>query len=535
MQMSMLSSEKLLNIISLNLNDFLCIRNLDGAYIFTNRVLDDFVKLIEQNLDEAYFIINSKDNLLRDEKIFSFDDVCARTDMVVRSKLKPINFELSCYINGQWFYIEATKSPIFSENAELIGVLVNAKDITADKKNRQEIKRLSYNDMLTSLPNRKKIELDIDTKKPSICILFNIDKFREINDFFGSSMGDSILQQVANWFSGIGNAYRTGGDEFALLLYEDMSKEEVEIFVRDTLDRFMATTFYIEQEPVPIRLNIGISIKGDKPLTQADIALHQAKIKHTQYVFYEEKSNIEEIYRSNLMIATNIHNALKQDRLICFYQPIFDFATMKITKYETLVRLLCVDDSIMPPISFLSIAKKTKLYTKLTQMVVKKACLEFRDKNEEFSINISIDDIQDPITTQYIINTIIETNTASRIIFEILESDGIENYDSVERFIKQVKALGAKIAIDDFGSGYSSFEHILRLDIDYIKIDGALIRDITTKKNSHIVVSTIVDFANKIGVETIAEFVGNKDIFEALKSMGIDFAQGYYIGEPKPL
>nr|WP_297890535.1 EAL domain-containing protein [Sulfurihydrogenibium sp.] len=118
--------------------------------------------------------------------------------------------------------------------------------------------------------------------------------------------------------------------------------------------------------------------------------------------------------------------------------------------------------------------------------------------------------------------------------FEILESEGIENYEDVSGFIKEVKSYGSKIAIDDFGSGYSNFAHMLKLDVDYLKIDSSLIKNIHQDKNSQIIVQTIVGFAKKLGIKTIAEFVHNREVFEKVRELGVDYSQGYYIGEPKP-
>lgn len=179
--------------------------------------------------------------------------------------------------------------------------------------------------------------------------------------------------------------------------------------------------------------------------------------------------------------------------------------------------------------------KKTKLYSHITQEVIHQACNTFKDREEAFSINLSIDDIKDSNTVQEIIKTIIKTNTASRIIFEILESEGIENYEEVVNFITQIKALGAKIAIDDFGTGYSNFEHILKLNVDYIKIDGSLIKGIQQDKKHKIIVETIVDFAKKVGSKTIAEFVSDEEIFKNIKEIGVDFSQGYFTGKPSLL
>ncbi|MFA6630448.1 MAG: EAL domain-containing protein, partial [Sulfuricurvum sp.] len=176
-----------------------------------------------------------------------------------------------------------------------------------------------------------------------------------------------------------------------------------------------------------------------------------------------------------------------------------------------------------------------KLYPQITLEVVYQACRVFASRDEEFSINLSDSDIRNPHTVNEIIKTIRETGTASQIVFEILESEGIENYDEVTRFIAQVKAMGAKIAIDDFGTGYSNFENILKLSVDYIKIDGSLVRELSGNERHRIIIETIIDFAQKIGAKTIAEFVADEDIYTILKELGVDYSQGYFTGKPIPL
>ncbi|MDD2951072.1 MAG: EAL domain-containing protein [Sulfuricurvum sp.] len=190
------------------------------------------------------------------------------------------------------------------------------------------------------------------------------------------------------------------------------------------------------------------------------------------------------------------------------------------------------EGNIIPSIKFLSIAKQTKLYPRITLEVVYQACTLFASRKEEFSINLSDSDIRNPHTVSEIIRTITETGTAKQVVFEILESEGIESYEEVTRFISQVKALGAKIAIDDFGTGYSNFENILKLGVDYIKIDGSLIREIAGNSRHHIIVETIIDFAKKIDAKTIAEFVSDEVIYNTIKEMGVDYSQGYFTGKP---
>ena len=171
---------------------------------------------------------------------------------------------------------------------------------------------------------------------------------------------------------------------------------------------------------------------------------------------------------------------------------------------------------------------------KLTKVVIKKSFEYFKDKDYEFSINLTLEDITNKNISSYIIEMLKEYNIASKVVFEIVESEGIQDFTYVNNFIDRVKELGCKIAIDDFGSGYSNFEYLIKLNADYIKIDGSLIKDILVNKNNQEIVITIVDFAKRQGFKTIAEFVSSKEIFEKVKELGIDYAQGYYISEPKP-
>ena len=256
------------------------------------------------------------------------------------------------------------------------------------------------------------------------------------------------------------------------------------------------------------------------------------KSSHENIFIYNEDEKIEEKYKDNINMAYEIKKALAEDRIICFYQPIVDVNNGEILAYETLVRLKDSYGNLISPFKFLNFSKKIKLYHKISQRVISNACNTFKKKRDFFSINLSIDDIKNRETVDFIIKTLKKTRTASRVTFEILESEGIENYDEVLDFINKIKILGAKIAIDDFGSGYSNFEHLLKLNVDYIKIDGSLIKNITSNPRQKIIVETISSFAKKIGIKTVAEFVETQEILDNLKELEIDFAQGYYTGKP---
>jgi len=541
------SSKSFLHLISEHLPDMLWAKDTTGRYIFANKAICDNLLMCspEEALGktDVFFALREREKHFENPEWHTFGELCHNSDDIVLKNMVSMHFEEYGNIRGKLVYLEVHKAPLFDENNKLIGTIGSGRDITAEKRlesklltSNETISKIVFMDHLTLLPNRQKMKLDMHEHPPYGCLIFNIDRFREINDLFGIAIGDSILVQITQWFSNVGlNVYRIGGDEFVALLQEFVKWEDLEHSMIHWLYELSKTSFHIEEESLFIRMNIGAALGGEKLLTQADIALHNAKEAKIAYARYESDNNIEELYRTNIAMTATIHKALSDERIICHYQPIVDFITGKIVKYETLVRLIDESGNVIPPIMFLPIAKKTKLYSQITRSVVHQACTLFSNREEDFSINLSIDDIEDPITIQEIITTLLKTGTASRVVFEILESEGIENYASVERFVIQVKALGAKIAIDDFGTGYSNFEHILKLNIDCIKIDGSLIENILSNDRHRIIVETIVDFANKIGARTVAEFVSDVTIFDALKEMGVNYSQGYYTGKPEAL
>jgi len=258
---------------------------------------------------------------------------------------------------------------------------------------------------------------------------------------------------------------------------------------------------------------------------------HSQKFKYE--IIYSKDLQLEKFYENNRIWAVRIKNALNDDRIVPFYQAIYNTKTKKIEKYECLVRLIGKDGKVYSPFYFLDIAKKSRQYLLITKKVIEKSFEYFKDKDFEFSINLTLEDIIDKNMREFILKKLHEYNIGHKVVFEIVESEEIVDFDEINEFIANVRELGCKIAIDDFGSGYSNFAYLIKLKADYIKIDGSLIKDILTNKNSEEIVSTIINFSKKQGFKTIAEFVSSKELFDKISELGIDYVQGYYIGEPK--
>jgi len=532
--------ERLLKLLSKHIPDMVWIKDLNNCYLYANKAtLENFLFAQPDEVvgkDDSFFIKREQSSNPNNKNWYDFEGLCLDSDSEVIKNQKPITLIESGHIRGEKKYIEIYKAPFYDEDCNLIGTFGVGRDITQKVLLAEENKKLVYFDQLTKLPNRHKIVLDIQEKSPKSCLLFSIDSFKTINDVLGIEKADQVLIEIAKKFTRLKyNAYRIGGDEFAILFYEDKSLKELEEIAEQIVHSFDEKPFIIDEKAVLIFFSIGIAKSSKNLLAKAVIAANQAKSSNNYIKIYQKEANIEQKYKEGIEFVKTVRDAILSDRVVCYYQPLLDIKTGKIYSYEALARILDKDGNIITPDKFLWISKKIKLYSKITQKVIYEACKIFQNRDENFSVNISVDDIKNKKTVDFLIKTIKDTDTASRITFEILESEKIESSEEVNEFMYKVKALGAKIAIDDFGTGYSNFEHILRLDpIDYIKIDGSLIKNIALGSRYRLIVETIVEFARKLGIKTVAEFVSDENILDITKNTGIDYAQGYHIGKPKP-
>jgi EAL domain-containing protein (putative c-di-GMP-specific phosphodiesterase class I) len=288
-----------------------------------------------------------------------------------------------------------------------------------------------------------------------------------------------------------------------------------------------------------LRVTIGIALAEEVGVNNlfscADIALKTAKNSRKPYMFFSEAMDTKSMYQENLKLLNVLAEAIETDRIFPYYMPIVFNTTGVVEKYECLVRIIDREGRILYPNDVIPVAKKSRLYQKLTRVMIRKAFDNFKDSDTEFSLNISVDDFLDPYTFQYIKIALAEApSVRGRVSFEILESEGVDNFKEFSDFIYEMKKLGCKISIDDFGAGYSNFEYLVNLNPDYLKIDGALIRKVHTDEKSRLLVENIVGFTKKMGIKTIAEYVYTNEIYDVVKDLGIDYSQGFFLGEPRP-
>lgn len=402
-------------------------------------------------------------------------------------------------------------------------------------KNEEELKNRLYFDRITALPNRLAMKEDIEETQSPFLVLINIDSFKEINDLYGFAVGDYVLSELAKKIKHVlakkYRLYKLSADEFAVL------GNEIESFVdsdkvEQMLQSFCDTPIMYNDNKIILSLTAGVSFGKSNIFEQADMALKQAKKKRVSLVVFSPDMEIVKEYEDNVKWTSKLKEAIEEDRIVPYFQPIVNAATGSIERYEALIRMHDNVGKTISPYYFLGISKKAKLYGTLTKIMLTKTLKMFEGSKYPVSLNISTEDILNESVKEFILLKTEESMQKCKIIFEIVESDGIENYEEVSNFIAEVKKYGAQIAIDDFGTGYSNFEHLMKLKVDYIKIDGSLIKNMLKDQSSMVVIETIVDFASKLGIKTVAEFVESKEIADAVNEMGISYSQGYYFSEP---
>jgi diguanylate cyclase (GGDEF)-like protein len=411
-----------------------------------------------------------------------------------------------------------------------------------NKKLQDTKKSLEYSltyDMLTGLYNRKALERELNqTDFPHVLVL-DINGFKDINDIYGNDVGNTLLKDLATFLknnctnTSVFKIYRIGGDEFAIL-FDDIDKD-IALNIAIELEKNISEHIFAINE---LQLNLAVSIASNNIapiLENADLALKLIKKEHRKHVIaYKESLNLKKSVQENMNILKLIKDAISNDAIVPFFQPIVNLQTAKIEKYEALVRLKLSDGTFLPPIKFLDTARKTSFYHEITRIMIEKTIKVAEQFSKyRFSLNISMQDILDDEITDMLFQSLrLNPLISSRIDIELLEVEHLEDLEKVQEFIKELHKFGSKILIDDFGSGYSNFSYFSDLDIDIVKIDGSIVREITTNDRKLHMLKSIHKFSNGMDMQSVAEFVENKEIAVLLKDIGVHYGQGYYFSKP---
>ena len=457
--------------------------------------------------------------------------------------------------SGLWFEVR------FSELKWIDGsdvVVATASDITQKKKNQQKIEYQAHNDFLTGLYNRMKCEVDLRkvirrTEKAGLkgAVLFiDLDDFKHINDGLGHQYGDILLQQIAAGLTGIpgirGHCYRMGGDEFIIIigpeLYDELGKMVANIKTLFNKPWYLMETEYFCTMSMGIAVFPDNSVDVHEITRMADVAMYEAKRSGKNgYAYYT--SEVENSTAKRLDIENNMRQAVSTgiDEFVVFYQPVVNVNTQMCTSCEALVRWDSKALGFMGPGEFIPLAEYLGLITSIGDYVLEEACRRCKLWNDnghpDFYINVNLSVVQllQKNVVENIKRILDKTGVNPKnIVLEITESFAINDMQRVMDIITGLKKLGPRIALDDFGTGYSSLNYIKQLPLDIIKVDKTFIDDIIEDDYAQAFVKLIVDLSKTIGTKIVVEGVEHKEQFELLKSLGVDYIQGYYFGKPVP-
>jgi len=429
---------------------------------------------------------------------------------------------------------ENTYQLVLRGNAHENFLMVYGFDITLIVQGEEALKAFALSDPLTRIANRKKLIIDLQVHSKRALVLVDIKNFGQINGFYGHEVGDRFLQSFAAlllhfkaWTDT--DIYRVQSDIFAIFSGHKELIEKINAF-------FFERYLILDEIEFALEVSMGhadILIEGRSLLTMAETALMEAKKRGVRLLNYHELGDVNKGYLNNLEWSKRIKHILNDDdpaSLKAYFQPILNTSTNAIEKYETLARVV-EEESIISPLVFLGPAKQLGLLPNITMVMLDAIVEKARGNDLEFSINITMQDIQSEGFADRFVKRLDGELSASRIVLEILEDE--EVYACLNVF-QSLKEHGFKIAIDDFGTGYSNFAKLQQINVDYIKIDGSLISAVESNPQHLEVIRTINNYAHSIGAKTIAEFVSNDAIARILRDEKIDYLQGYAIGKPLP-
>lgn len=430
--------------------------------------------------------------------------------------------------NGDTYYVKTTVQPILNPEGEVQEYISLRHDITA------------------IMSDKKQLFDFLEANRLSVLILVQIEDYNILEKFYDKAsvekiedaFGKNMLYLMPNRW-GFQRVYHLENGLYAFAIDRrncKASKEEIHAVLEQFLMNVKEYVVKIDSIEYDISAICSFTYGIFKIFEDAKIGIENAIQTKQPIVYADGLSGIE--YDNALKNIETIHiikTAIDNRKIISYFQPIVNNQTKKIEKYESLVRLVTEDGQLLTPLYFLDTAKKGRYYSKITKIVLENSFAAlYKISEAAISINLSVHDIERDEITHYIENLLVQhEDEAHRIIFELLESEDIKDFALIKQFIQKVKAKGVKIAIDDFGTGYSNFERLLSYEPDILKIDGSLIKNIHNNQINQHIVETVMLFAKKQNLSTVAEFVENETIYEIVRDMGIDYSQGFYFGKPE--
>lgn len=462
-----------------------------------------------------------------------------------------IEIKLKSLMRG-YVWCEFNMSPHLSEFGDIVGLSGTIEDISTRKNSEEQLRHIALHDTLTGLYNRyyfdvelKNLSNDSARSKAQHSLLYlDLDHFKVINDSQGHHQGDLVLKEVSRLLQERTRASdilcRIGGDEFAMLLTHT-KVEDAKLAAMKLCDVIANSSFTFGSQTYKISCSIGISTinglaaSGDIYLQQADIAMFAAKEKgRNRSHIYQEGDHVTKQLKDSFEWVQKLQHALSQDSVEMHFQPIIDTKTREVLCYEALVRLT-VDNELIYPNQFIPSLEKADDMNLLDRHVIGKTLKIMSECSflPKVAINLSAQAFGDDRLYSYISSKLTEYGIEpSNVVFELTESASLSNITGTQRMINRLAELGCHFSIDDFGTGFSTFAYLKQIPAGSVKIDGSFVKDMINQPTDAVLVKAINDTAHALGKTTVAEFVENEETLERLAEIGVNYAQGYFIGKP---
>lgn len=459
--------------------------------------------------------------------------------------------------SGGLRHVRVIGQPVTNSRGEFTGYMGFGRDVTAEVETKSKLNHLAEHDDLTGLVNRRAFEaqltdcLRLTTQKEYIATLcfIDLDQFKLVNDGGGHEAGDQLLKEVANTFCRLlgekSLVARLGGDEFGVILRMGVNDALNEI--NRLIQHISSTPFNWMQRDYTIGASAGLVAIDENSrdiselMSHADTACYMAKnAGRNQAQTYLHDGFFEDPVSLELKQANLLRDAMDNDGLLLYLQPIKPLQySQEHTHFEVLLRLKGEDGSIKSAGEFISVAEKYDLMQHLDKWVLRNALTvlnEMRDRQFDvsFSINLSGNTLNNSDSLRVYKSILEEYGVApSLITFEVTETAAIKNFSTAKQFVEDMKLFGCHFSLDDFGSGLSSFGYLKELSVEFLKIDGNFVRNMNKDPTCRAIVSAFNQLSHELGMQTVAEFVEDAETEQMLRDLGIDFAQGYGVGEPR--
>ena len=521
----------------------------DGRYLRVNEALCRIT-----GYDEQQLLASGVDTITHPDDVAA--DAAGRADLVAGELTMFRTEKRYLHAAGHIVWVAVHATLVRDADGNPSHILGQIQDITDRRRFQERLQHLVDHDPLTGLYNRRRFEQELERHVThasrygvqGALLVLDLDDFKLVNDTLGHNAGDELIVTI----SGLLKAQlrdsdviaRLGGDEFAVLLPAGGPEEAEAVAAKLVRAVREEATVVGSRRARRITTSVGVApfsdagLTGEEMLINADVAMYEAKeAGRDRYAVYASDRHDPPRVKARMHWLERIRDALEDDRFVLHAQPILDLRTGEIAQHELLVRMLDDHGDLIPPGAFLQVAERFDLIGQIDRWVAGQAIdLIAAHDDLRLTVNLSGRTLTDGALLEALERGIEHTGAdPGRLTFEVTETAAVANIHLAREFAERLRAIGCRFALDDFGAGFGSFYYLKHLPFDYLKIDGEFVSNCLANRTDQLVIRAVVDIAQGLGKETVAEFAADEELVDFLRSQGVDYAQGFHIGRPQPL